>query len=84
MSGDDRVGLEDTAAAGPKSDAFADLKTRLYSGELELYDEPDLLAELLRLETVTTPGAATVRSPRVGSSHGDLASALALPLSPRR
>jgi len=65
-------------SASSKSQMFADLKTRLYGGELELYDEPELLAELRRIETVTTPGAATVRIRRLGSSHGDLATALAL------
>jgi hypothetical protein len=64
--------------AQSKSAMFADLKTRVYGGELELYEQPDLLAELRRVETVTTPGAATVRIRRLGSSHGDLATALAL------
>lgn len=64
--------------AQSKSQMFGDLKTRLYGGDLELYDHPDLLAELRRLETVTTPGAASVRIRRLGSSHGDLATALAL------
>ena len=60
-----------------KSEMFASLKTRLYGGELELYEQPDLLSELHRIETVTTPGSATVRIRRFGSSHGDLAVALA-------
>lgn len=64
--------------AQSKSQMFADLKTRVYGGELELYDQPDLIAELHRIETVTTPGAATVRIRRLGSSHGDLATAVAL------
>jgi hypothetical protein len=61
-----------------KSAMFADLKARLATGTLELYRQPDLLAELRRIETVTTPGAATVRIRRLGSSHGDLATSLAL------
>jgi hypothetical protein len=64
--------------AASKSQMFADLKTRIYGGELALYEQPDLLAELRRIETVTTPGAATVRIRRLGASHGDLATALAL------
>jgi hypothetical protein len=51
---------------------------RLYSRELELYDEPALLAELRRLGTRLTAGSSSVVNPRVGGSHGDLAQALAL------
>jgi hypothetical protein len=61
-----------------KSAMFADLKARLYGSKLELYDHPLLLAELHRIETVTTNGAASVRIRRAGASHGDLATALAL------
>jgi hypothetical protein len=64
--------------AASKSNMFTNLKTLLYGGGLELYQQPDLLAECRRIETVTTPGAATVRIRRVGHSHGDLVSALAL------
>jgi hypothetical protein len=64
--------------ASSKSQMFADLKTRIYGGQLQLLDHAELLAELNRVETVTTPGAATVRIRRIGSSHGDLATALAL------
>jgi hypothetical protein len=67
--------------AQSKSEMFASLKTRVYGGEVELYEHADLLAELARLETVTTPGAATVRIRRLGSSHGDLAVALSLACS---
>ena len=57
------------------------MKTLLVGGELELYEQPELLAELRRIETVTTPGAAAVRIRRLGHSHGDVATALALCLS---
>jgi hypothetical protein len=67
--------------AESKSTAFADLKGRIYEGGLELYEHDDLLAELRRIETVSTPGAASVRIRRLGSSHGDLATALALACS---
>jgi hypothetical protein len=72
-----------TVATTPasKSQMFSNLKTLLYGGRLELYQHPALLAELRRVETVTTPGAASVRIRRLGSSHGDLATALALACS---
>lgn len=79
-----RRGLHATVVATTpqsKSAMFLDLKQRLYEGNVELYDHPDLLAELRRIESVTTPGAATVRIRRLGSSHGDLATALALACS---
>ncbi len=61
-----------------KSAMFADLRQRIYENKLELFDHPELLAELRRIETVTTPGSANIRIRRLGSSHGDLATALAL------
>ncbi len=45
---------------------------------LELYEEPDLVAELRRLRTRYAAGRASVENPRVGGSHGDIAQALAL------
>jgi hypothetical protein len=79
-----RRGLSATSVATTaqsKSEMFTSLKTRIYGGSLELRDDPELLAELRRIETVTTPGAATVRIRRLGSSHGDLVTALALACS---
>ena len=70
--------------AQSKSTMFLNLKQRIYEGQLELFERPDLLAELRRLETQTTPGQATVRIRRLGSSHGDLATALALAVSKAR
>lgn len=64
--------------AQSKSAMYVDLKQRIYENELELYRHDGLLGELRRLETQTVPGRATVRSRRLGSSHGDLAAALAL------
>jgi hypothetical protein len=64
--------------AGSKSAMFASLRQLIYDGRLELYEQPELLAELGRIETVTTPGAANVRIRRLGSSHGDIAIAVAL------
>jgi len=67
-----------------KSEMFADLRTRIYDGSIELRDDPELVAEFSLLETVTTPGKATVRSRRVSGSHGDLVTALALVASKLR
>lgn len=65
-------------SATSKSAVFAALRARLNAGSLDLYEHPDLLAELRRLRTKYTAGAASVVNPRVGGSHGDLAQALAL------
>jgi hypothetical protein len=70
-----------TTTPTSKSEMFASLKTRIYGTVLDLYDMPELLAELRRIETVTTPGAATIRIRRLGTSHGDIATALALAVS---
>jgi hypothetical protein len=70
-----------TTTPQSKSGMFAALKTRLYSGQLELYRHEVLLGELGRLETNTTVGASTVRIRRLGSSHGDVATAVALACS---
>lgn len=64
--------------ASSKTAAFAELRARLYTNELELYDQPGLVAELKRLRSRYTAGAASVVNPRVGGSHGDMAQALAL------
>lgn len=64
--------------AASKTAAFAELRARLLGGTLDLYDEPDLLAELRRLRSRYAAGQASVVNPRVGGSHGDLAQALAL------
>lgn len=64
--------------AQTKTQAFGELRARLLAGELELYEHPQLLAELRRLRTKYTAGSATVVNPRVSGSHGDLAQALAL------
>ncbi|HEY2940446.1 MAG TPA: hypothetical protein VGJ27_11585 [Gaiellaceae bacterium] len=64
--------------AASKTAAFKALRARLYLDGLELYDEPQLLAELRRLRTKYTAGQAAVVNPRSGGSHGDIAQALAL------
>jgi hypothetical protein len=64
--------------ASSKTAAFQELRGRLNMGELELYPDQQLLAELGRLRTRYTAGLSSVVNPRVGSSHGDLAQALAL------
>jgi hypothetical protein len=64
--------------AQSKTDAFSEVRARLAADELELYGEPNLLAELRRLRTRYTAGRAAVVNPRAGDSHGDQAQALAL------
>ena len=64
--------------ATSKTDVFAELRARLNTEALELYEHPGLLAELRRLRTRYSAGSASVVNPRVGGSHGDLAQALAL------
>jgi len=64
--------------ASSKTEVFLELRARLNAGALELYDEPQLLAELRRLRTRYAAGSSSVVNPRVGGSHGDMAQALAL------
>jgi hypothetical protein len=61
-----------------KTLAFGEVRARLNSGTLDLYEHPVLLAELRRLRTRYAAGSASVVNPRVGASHGDLAQALAI------
>jgi transcriptional antiterminator Rof (Rho-off) len=64
--------------ATSRTAAFQELRARLNLGELELYSDQQLLAELGRLRTRYTAESSSVVNPRVGGSHGDLAQALAL------
>lgn len=76
-----RAGIKATSiamSAASKTAAYAELRVKLYSGELELYENDDLLAELRRLRSRFTAGSASVVNPRVGGSHGDRAQALAM------
>ena len=61
-----------------KTEAFKAVRARVYARQLELYQEPQLLAELQRLRVNYRPGSAEVVNPRSGDSHGDMAVALAL------
>jgi hypothetical protein len=61
-----------------KTEAWKALRARVYGRKLELYDEPQLIAELSRLRVNYRPGSAEVVNPRSGDSHGDCAVALAL------
>lgn len=61
-----------------KTAAFVELRSALYSGDLALPADPELLRELRALCRRITPGAAAVEWPGTGSSHGDRAQALAL------
>jgi hypothetical protein len=64
--------------AHTKTAIYQELRARLTASDLELYPEPQLLAELRRIRTRYGPGRAQVEIPRLGGSHGDLAQALAL------
>lgn len=61
-----------------KTDVFRELRARLNAGELGLYPQPQLLAELRRVRSRFQAHRASVFIPRVGGSHGDVAQALAL------
>jgi phage terminase large subunit-like protein len=61
-----------------KTEAFKQVRARVYDRSLELYDEGTLLAELQRLRVNYRPGSAEVVNPRSGDSHGDMAVALAV------
>ena len=61
-----------------KTAIFSEMRARLYGGTLEIFDEPQLVAELRRLRTKFSAGSASIVNPRVGGSHGDRAQALAL------
>jgi hypothetical protein len=76
-----RAGLSvktEPMTATTKTAAFGELRARLNTGTLELYEAPTLVAELRRLRTRYSAGSASVVNPRVGGSHGDMAQALAL------
>lgn len=67
-----------TMTATSKTAIYNTLKAKLAASDLELYEHPDLIAELARIEVRYTAGSAGVRIPRRGGSHGDLAQALAM------
>ena len=64
--------------AATKTGAFGELRSLIYTNELELPDHPELIRELRRLRSRYTAGSASVVNPRVGGSHGDMAQALAI------
>jgi len=64
--------------AQTKDLAYQELRASINDRSLELYDHPDLLAELRRLRTRFQAGRSSVVSARVSGSHGDLAQALAV------
>ena len=65
-------------SASSKTQVFGELRARLQSGSLELYEHPELIAELRRLRSKFSAGSASVVNPRVRGSHGDVAQALSL------
>jgi hypothetical protein len=66
--------------AASKTLVYTELRGALYTGVLEVYEHPALLAEMRRLRTRFSAGQSAVVNPRVGRSHGDMAQAVALAL----
>ena len=64
--------------AASKTQVFTETRARLYAGSLELYEQPELLAELRRIRTRYAAGSSSVVTPRVNGTHCDLAMATAL------
>jgi hypothetical protein len=60
-----------------RSEAFQALRARVATERIELVNDEQLVAELLRVRTRFRAGASVVEIGRVGDSHGDLGLALA-------
>jgi hypothetical protein len=60
-----------------KTEAFSALRARVHTRRIVLYDDGQLVPELLRLRTKYRAGSAAVETTRVGDSHCDEAVALA-------
>jgi hypothetical protein len=69
-------GVTYDASARPKSDIYRDLLPRLNSGEVDLLDEPRLVAQLCGLERRTSRGGRDSIDHAPGS-HDDVANAAA-------
>jgi hypothetical protein len=67
-----------------KAAVFRELRESLNAGALELYQHPRLLGELRRLAVKYTPRGPSVLTPRVGTSHCDVAVSLALAVQASR
>lgn len=66
---------------GSKFRVFSDLRARLYSGEMELPDDPDLIAELKQVRLKQAGASSSIEFPRTTRGHCDRAVALALAVS---
>jgi hypothetical protein len=64
--------------AASKSAAYNEVRSRLYTGEVDLPNDPELLADLRRLRTRISAGGASVVTPRIRGNHGDRGQALAI------
>jgi hypothetical protein len=64
--------------ADTKSTAFIELRSRIYTHGIELYEHPGLLAELRQLKTQFAANRSSVVTPRTSKGHSDMAVALAL------
>jgi hypothetical protein len=65
-------------SAQSKTAAYVEVRQRLYTGELDIPNDPELLGDLRRLRTKIAPGSSSVIVPRVSGNHGDRGSALAI------
>lgn len=60
---------------------FADLRSALYGGVLELPDDPELIAELKQVRIKHAGASSSIEFPRTSKGHCDRAMALALAVS---
>jgi hypothetical protein len=59
------------------TEAFGGLRARALAGSISFPENPDLLAEFLRVRTRTRSGQPSVELPRSAATHCDMASAVA-------
>jgi hypothetical protein len=65
-------------SAQSKTAAYTEMRARLYTDELDIPADEELLGDLRRLRTRITAGSSSVVVPRVGGNHGDRGQALAI------
>lgn len=63
--------------AATRTEAFQALRARVATERIDLVQDEQLVAELLRVRNRFRAGSSLVEVPRVGDSHGDLVMALA-------
>jgi hypothetical protein len=65
-------------SAQSKTAAYVELRQQLYTGQLDIPADPELLGDLRRLRTKIAAGSSSVVVPRVAGNHGDRGQALAI------